>query len=176
MIERIVGRRKFSSRRLMRRQRGAVLIAVLVCLLIVTMILGSMLQGTLRARRQLHKERDLCQTEFLLQAGADRAMFRLGSEPDYRGETWILPAEAITGGKDLSQSESSTPAAPSSRGAVPDMGIGSSDGQVAIEVSRDPAAQRWQVHIVAEYGLGSPWSIQRTRTFLVPTHLPLGQE
>ena len=149
MIQRIHCRWQFCSRRPIRRQSGAVLVAALVCLLIVVTILGSMLQGTLRARRQLHAERDMRQTGLLLQAGADRAALRLSNETDYRGETWILPAEAV---------------------------VGSHDGQVTIEASRDSDEEPWQVRIVAEYRLGSQLSIRRTRTFLVLSSLPLGQE
>src|SRR5215212_2333351 len=76
-------------------RQGAVLVAALVCLLIVMAMLGAMLKGTLIAQRQLHRERDLRQTELLLQAGSDRAAYRLGTDAQYHGETWKLPAKAI---------------------------------------------------------------------------------
>jgi hypothetical protein len=115
----------------------------------VIAILGGMLQGTLRARRHLRTERDLRQTELLLQAGADRAAFRLLSEPDYRGEVWKLPAEAI---------------------------VGRRRGEITIEASRDSLEQTWQVRVMAEYGPHNHSSIRRSHTFLVPTELPLDQE
>jgi hypothetical protein len=105
-------------------------------------VLGSMLQGALCARRQLHAERDLRQTEFLLQAGADRAAFRLSNETDYRGETWNVPAQQL---------------------------VGSGDGQVTICASRDSEEKPWQLRIVAEYPLGGELSIRRSQTFLVPS-------
>src|SRR2546423_6395914 len=76
-------------------RQGAVLVAALVCLLVVMAMLGAMLKGTLLAQRQLHRERDLRQTELLLQAGSDRAAYRLASDANYRGETWNLPANVI---------------------------------------------------------------------------------
>ena len=76
---------------------GAVLVAALVCLLIVMSILGTMLQSSLRTGRQLHVERDRQQAEFLLQAGADRAARLFATDPEFRGDTWTLPAEAILG-------------------------------------------------------------------------------
>ena len=135
MMQRI---RSASSRR---RARGAVLVAALVCLLIVTAMLSTMLQGALRARRQLHRERDLRQAELLLQAGVERAAFRLSGEMNYRGEEWKLPAEAI---------------------------VGSGAGRVTIETTRD-AGESWQVKVAAEYPVGGETSIQRTRAFSIPT-------
>jgi len=125
-------------------RRGAVLVAALVCLLIVMAMLSSMLQGALRARRQLHVERDLRQTELLLQAGVERAVFRLAGESGYRGETWTLPADAI---------------------------VGSEAGRVSVEITRSAAEEPWQVRVVAEYPVGRETSIRRSRTFTVPTQL-----
>jgi hypothetical protein len=123
-----------------RCNRGTVIVAALVSMLIVMSMLGTLLQGSLRARRQLHAERDLRQTEFLLEAGLDRAALRLSREADYRGETWNLPSDQI---------------------------VGRGDGQVAITASRGPSDGPWEVKIVVEYPLGSALSIQRSRTFFV---------
>lgn len=122
------------------RSRGAILVVALVCLVIVVALIGALLQGTLRARRQLHVERDRRQAELLLQAGLDRAALALVGKPDYRGESWQLPAESITGG-----------------GA----------GLVTIAASRDADDKPWQIHVVAEYPAGSERSIRRSRTILV---------
>lgn len=132
-----------------RQRRGSVLVAALVCLLVVMTMLGSMLQGALRARRQLHAERDLRQTELLLQAGVDRAAFRFAGETDYRGETWDLLAESIVGG---------------------------GEGRVTIEASRNSEEEPWQVRVVSEYPLGGESSIRRSRTFLVQSQIPQIQE
>jgi type II secretory pathway component PulK len=132
-----------------KQPRGAVLVAALVCMLIVMALVGSMLERTLRARRQLLVERDLRQTQWLLQAGLDRAAFRLARESDYRGETWKLPAGQITG-----------------RG----------EGQVAIAASRVADGAPWQIKVVAEYPLGNELSIQRSHTFLVQLRKPQPEE
>ena len=107
------------------RRRGAMLVVALACLAIVMAIIGVMLQGALRARRQLHVERDLRQVELLLEAGIDRAAFQLASDDDYAGETWQIPASDL---------------------------LGRGDGEVVI---------------AAEYPVGTPKSVRRTRTFLV---------
>jgi len=140
-----------SPRRVARgdRHRGAVLVVALVSMFVVMAMIGSMLQGTLRARKHLHVQRDLRQTELLLQAGADRAAFRLANEAAYRGETWNLPSEDIVGG---------------------------GDGQVTIAASRDSDARPWEVHVVAEYPAGSESSIRRSRTFVVQSQPSLAQE
>ena len=116
--------------------------AALVCLLVVMGMLGTMLQGTLRAHRQLHRERDLRQTELLLQAGSDRAVYRLANETNYRGETWNLPADAIA-----------------------DKG----EGRVTIEISPVDGQAARKAKVVAEYPLGGETSIRRSRTFQVLT-------
>jgi hypothetical protein len=132
-----------------RSRRGAILIVALVCLLVVTGLLGTMLQGTLRAHRQLHTERDRRQTDLLLQAGMDRAAFRLANEPDYRGETWDLPAAAI---------------------------LGTREGRVTIAASHDSEQAPWQVYVLAEYPFGNDLSIRRSRTFEIMSPTTKRQE
>jgi Tfp pilus assembly protein PilX len=129
-------------RRGCQRRSGLVLVAALVCLLIVTSIVGSMLQSALRARRQLHAERDRRQTELLLAAGASRAAARLASEPEYRGDAWNLPAEEI---------------------------VGLGEGRVTTEISRNNDNEPWQLHVVAEYSTGRDLPIRRSQTFQIPS-------
>lgn len=142
-------RSRSTSRAVASERQGTVLVAALVCLLIVMGMLGSMLQGTLRAHRQLHRERDLRQTELLLQAGSDRAVYRLANETSYRGETWNLPADAIA-----------------ENGA----------GRVTIEISPADGQATLKAQVVAEYPLGGETSIRRSRIFQVPTRKPQEQE
>ncbi len=125
-------------RRRVAASRGAVLVAALVCLLVVMGIIGGMLRGALGARRQLHAERDLRQTELLVEAGADRAVLRLAVEPSYNGETWQIPSDQI---------------------------INRGDAIVTIRASRSSVDKPWQVRVVAEYPAGSELSIRRSRTF-----------
>jgi hypothetical protein len=130
----------FTRRRV--RRGGLVLVAALVCLLVVTAIFANMLRGPMSARRQLHVERDRRQTELLRQAGADRAALRLATEADYRSEIWNLPADAI---------------------------LGRSAGRVTIEASRAAADQPWLVRVVAEYPLGSDFSVRRSQSLQIPS-------
>lgn len=123
-----------------RRRRGAMLVVALACLAIVMAIIGAMLQGALRARRQLHVERDLRQVELLLEAGLDRAAFQLADDDDYAGETWQIPASDL---------------------------LGHGDGEVVIVAERSGDADPWRVRVAAEYPVGTPRSVRRSRTFLV---------
>jgi hypothetical protein len=124
-------------------------IAALTCLLIVTAIIGSMLQSALRARRQLHAERDRRQTELLLQAGANRALVRLAADPAFRGDTWNLPSESI---------------------------VGQGAGRVTTDVSRSGSDPSWRVHVVAEYPRGRDFPIQRSHTFSIASATIPSQE
>ena len=136
-------------RRARHRPTGAVLFVALVCLLIIMSILGQMLQSSLRAQRQLHPERDLRQTELLLDAGIDRAAYRLGQNPDYRGETWQLAADSITG---------------------------TAAGQVTIHATRAAATKPWQVTVLAEYPLDGALTIRRSRSLEIQPTLPPSEE
>jgi hypothetical protein len=99
-----------------------------------------MLRNAVRARRQLHAERDLRQTELLLEAGLDRAAGALRRSANYRGETWDIPAKEI---------------------------LGHGDGQVVIEMVAGDTAAGQQVRVTAEYPAGSEVSVRRSRTFTV---------
>lgn len=148
--------RNDATRRVLHRPRhrrgGAILVVALVCLLVVMSIVAGMIKGALRERRQLHQYRDLRQTDLLVEAGADRAAARLAEDPEYRGETWRVPAEEISG---------------------------NAAGEVTIEVARDESveptddegAPTLRVRVSAEYPLVGVTSIRRTRTFTIETQL-----
>lgn len=77
------------------RRSGAVLIAVLVCLSIATAIATLTVRQSLDARRQGRVERQVRQTQYLLDAGIRRAIERLRADDRYAGETWE-PTAALT--------------------------------------------------------------------------------
>ena len=120
-------------------KRGAVLICVVVCLTVATLILGGMLKTTLLTMRQIRTERHVRQAEWLMQAGAERAAFRLASNVEYTGELWSLAADAI---------------------------VDTDPGVVNISVSHE-STDRASVRVVVEYPLGRVTSIRRSREFLI---------
>jgi Tfp pilus assembly protein PilX len=131
-----------------RQRRGATLAAALVCLVIVTALLGHMLVGALRMGRQMRVDRDRRQCELLLQAGLDRAAFQLAAAETYSGETWNITPDEIGG---------------------------FGEGQVTIQVSRAGDAPP-HIHVLAEYPLGSEHSIRRSRSVELQSTHPLPQE
>jgi hypothetical protein len=131
------------------RPQGTVLVAALVALVIVMAMLGVMLQSSLRNRRQLHAERDRRQCELLLQAGVERAAYRLANDAEYQGETWRLAADEITN---------------------------QGEGEVVITASPMSDEESWRVHVVAEFPLGSERSIRRSRTCQIIPETPVSQE
>ncbi len=80
-----------------KKRSGSILICVLVSLAIVTSIAASMLKTALDARKAVRQELQLSQTEFLLEAGVQRAVAQLSADPAYTGESWQLTSAAIPG-------------------------------------------------------------------------------
>ena len=80
-----------------RRQqpRGLTAVAVLVCLIIVTMVAGSVLKVALAQRDQTRAQERRLQAEWLAEAGIQRALARLATEPGYTGETWEISASDL---------------------------------------------------------------------------------
>jgi type II secretory pathway component PulK len=74
-----------------------VLAAALVEFLIVVAILFAVLQDVVHHHRQLLIGRQQLQAVWLAQAGVDRAVAQLRASPDYRGETWRVPADDLDG-------------------------------------------------------------------------------
>ena len=79
-------------------RKGLAIVPALVCLLLVTMLCAAMLKQSRTRRDALRDEQRRMQAEWLAESGADRASARLSIDPDYRGETWEIPAGALGGG------------------------------------------------------------------------------
>lgn len=69
-------------------RKGAVLTVVMICLLISSLILTSILTLQMRSQRQLEREEAALQADFYAQAGLERALIRLRKDPEYRREQW----------------------------------------------------------------------------------------
>lgn len=120
------------------KRPGSILICVLVCLAIVTALAASMLKTALDARKVVRQELQLSQTEFLLEAGVQRAVKQWNDDPAYTGETWQLPSAAIPGIE-----------------------------TALVEIQVSPAAedQPTRVKIVAQLPADSPLAMRRSYTF-----------
>ena len=78
----------------LKKRRGTILIAVLVCLGIATTIVLGAVQSSMRQHRQVRRELQVEQTRWLLDAGIERAVTGvLAQKESYPGETLtIAPA------------------------------------------------------------------------------------
>lgn len=79
------------------RRRGALMVAVLVCLALIAVIGGALLRLVLLERGLLDARERQCQSRWLVEAGLQRAAARLATDAGYRGETWSLPADELAG-------------------------------------------------------------------------------
>ena len=126
-----------------RERGGVVLVAAIVCLSVATALVVVTARQSLDARRQGRHERQLRQTEYLLDAGIRRAIAGLRGDTSYAGETW----QPVT--------------------ALPDFEV----VNVAIEISHGPGgSEDRRVTVVALLGKSSSpgFQTQRSHTFLVP--------
>jgi len=76
-------------------RRGLTSVAVMVLLFVIALISASLVKlvGTYRERSRANER--VMQAELLADAGLDRAFARLADQPDYAGERWEVPAEAL---------------------------------------------------------------------------------
>ncbi len=73
------------------QRRGAILVAVLVCLGIATTIVLGAVQSSIRQHRQVRQELQLEQTRWLLDAGIERAIAGFQAQPEsYAGESLTI--------------------------------------------------------------------------------------
>ena len=108
-----------------RRCRGIALPLVLFCIVLAMAIGASLLQAVLLHHRQAKTLEQQHQSLWLAESGVQRAINKLRSSPDYRGEVWTIPATTLG-----------------------DLG----DGRVTIQVEpqeNDPAS--WKVVVEAVY-------------------------
>ena len=82
-----------------RDRRGVIVLIVMVCLLLVTMIGGSLLKLGLTQRRQARREQMRQQAMWLAESGIERAAAQLRINSDYEGEDWTLAGTDSIRGK-----------------------------------------------------------------------------
>jgi Tfp pilus assembly protein PilX len=125
-------------------RRGAVLVAVLVCLIVITIVCGTLLKQGLGARSQLKAEERRLQARWLAESGLERAAARLESEISYAGETW---------------------------NPSPDSLGGTWPGQVTISVSRvDDHPNQRLVQVHADYPSGATYRARQHTQAVIELH------
>ena len=78
-------------------RRGTILVVALTTLLVVTLVAGAVLRGYLQSYRQLRREQDRLQAQWLADSALARAAIRLGADPKYAGETWKVELLSASG-------------------------------------------------------------------------------
>lgn len=79
------------------QRRGAVLFAVLVCLLVVSGLTIQLARAALMHQRQLRVQQYATQSYWLAHSACRRAIARLQTDPQYTGETWKIDAGELSG-------------------------------------------------------------------------------
>lgn len=80
------------------RRKGLALMPALVCLVVVTLIVGVLLRQGAHQRKAVRKEERQAQADWLMESGLARGISQLSAEPDYQGETWSLPRGTLPEG------------------------------------------------------------------------------
>jgi type II secretory pathway pseudopilin PulG len=135
--------------------RGMTVVAVLVCLIIVTLISGAVLKVSVAQRELARSQERRLQAEWLAESGAERATARLAGDRDYVGETWSLSA------RDLGRSEQEPTFSSPARAETP-------AARITITVERVPAsANRRRVHIQADYPVDAQGRSRHTKEIMI---------
>jgi type II secretory pathway component PulK len=82
-------------------RRGAVLLIVLICVMLVTMIGASLLKLALTQRRQIQREQMRSQAAWLADSAVDRAAAQLRRDATYSGETWTPQVGSDSGSAEI---------------------------------------------------------------------------
>jgi Tfp pilus assembly protein PilX len=120
-------------------RRGMTVVAVLICLIVITLIGGALVKVASAQRKLVRAQEHRLQAEWLAESGAQRALARLDADPGYKGETWSISAD------ELGQSAPAPPA--EERGAS-----GKAVAQVTIAVERlSGNDNRRRIRVMADY-------------------------
>lgn len=118
-------------------RHGAFLVVALICLLLSTALLGTLLTMVQSQRRQMVREQMRAQADWLAESALERAAAKLRADAGYSQETWSIPAGEL-------------------RGDDP--------GEVAIQVERPENQPGLRlVHVEATYPAGSTQPVRHIR-------------
>jgi len=79
-------------RPLKRPRRGLTVVALLICLILVTLISAAILKISTAQREFIRAQERRLQAEWLVESGVERCLASLAADRDYAGETWSLSA------------------------------------------------------------------------------------
>ncbi len=138
-----------------RSRRALTTVAVLVCLIVISLIGAALLKVGLAQRSQIRSQEQRLQAEWLAESGLDRALGRLAADRSYLGEKWPIRAQEL-----------SVPAGP-----APGQTSGSPARQTAmITITVDRVrenANRRRIRVQADYPLDPPARSRHTKQMLI---------
>lgn len=80
-----------------RNERGIVLLAVIVCLIVIGTLCGSLLRMGLSQQNAARADERQVQADWLAESALERAAARLGRDSNYAGEDWLISPQALGG-------------------------------------------------------------------------------
>ncbi|WP_165073650.1 hypothetical protein [Paludisphaera rhizosphaerae] len=128
------------------RRRGLTSVVVLVLLFVISLVAASLVRVSVAYHQRTRSHELALQSELLADAGLDRALAKLSSDPNYTGERWDVPAEAL--GADSSG--------------------GKSAAVVTIEVVGSPGENRKKLKVQADYPPDPPRRVRSSREIMLP--------
>jgi hypothetical protein len=145
----------FRSCHRIHRRRALTSIAVIVCLIVITLIGAALLKVGLAQRALAAVDERRLQAEWLAESGLDRALARLSADANYTGEEWPVRAE------DLSLSPDSIAVHPGGSAAGP-------AALITISVDRPKgSANRRRIRVQADYPLDPSKRSRHTKEVLI---------
>jgi hypothetical protein len=81
------------------RQRGVVVVIVLVCLMVAVGMSAAVLSQIAAERRVVQSSQRSLQAAWLAEAGIERAAAKLANNSSYVGETWTISAKELAAGE-----------------------------------------------------------------------------
>jgi hypothetical protein len=139
---------------ILRPRRGMTVVAILICLVVVTLVSGAVLKVGLAHKAGVRAQERRLQAEWLANSGLARAFARLAVDRDYAGEVWSIAAADLG----LAQGPSSSAAAKSDQAAA----------RVTIIVDRAaPGAKSRRLRVQADYPADEPGRSRHSRELLI---------
>jgi type II secretory pathway pseudopilin PulG len=141
--------------RLKQPRRGMTVVALLICLILITLISAAILKLSTAQREFVRAQERRLQAEWLVESGVERCLAGLAANRDYAGETW--PITAVDLGL-LSQGNSTGG----------DHKVDQAAAVVTITVDRLPDNPvRRRVRVQADYPRDSPRRARHSKQILI---------
>jgi len=79
------------------QRRGLALLMAIACVALLVLVFSTLMKLGFAGRGQVRSEERRLRAAWLAESGLERAWAKLSTDPEYRGESWELPAETLGG-------------------------------------------------------------------------------